>query len=291
MPGLLPGPRWALTPPFHPYPCKHRAVSSLWRFPWGCPRRALPGTVASWSPDFPRRLLPRSSGHPRPARSRWNASSHRPARPIRLRPACQARALSSTSASARPSRTSQCAETSASGVAQPVARLGATGHGGVMDHHQRGPHPPAGRRNSAREGGSLQGGAEGARIPAAGKAVAIGVKALRSLSGPPLARNSSCARSGEANLAQATFGSFDSLRAHTSGFPARGWWPARIPRCSARSRPCRCGRAVGCTTTYWARLRAMRSASLSMVSRARRPGNPSRPRCRVGMAPSRPILP
>ncbi len=41
------------------------AVSSLWRFPWGCPRRALPGTVPSWSPDFPRRKAPRSSGHPR----------------------------------------------------------------------------------------------------------------------------------------------------------------------------------------------------------------------------------
>ena len=44
------------------------AVSSLWRFPWGCPRRALPGTVAPRSPDFPRASGcpggPRSSGHP-----------------------------------------------------------------------------------------------------------------------------------------------------------------------------------------------------------------------------------
>ena len=39
------------------------AVSSLWRFPWGCPRRALPGTVALWSPDFPRRGRP-PRGHP-----------------------------------------------------------------------------------------------------------------------------------------------------------------------------------------------------------------------------------
>ena len=40
-----------------------RAVSSLWRFPSGCPGRALPGTLASWSPDFPRgRRHPR--GHP-----------------------------------------------------------------------------------------------------------------------------------------------------------------------------------------------------------------------------------
>ena len=35
------------------------AVSFLWRFPSGCPARALPGTVPSWSPDFPlRRLCP-----------------------------------------------------------------------------------------------------------------------------------------------------------------------------------------------------------------------------------------
>ena len=25
----------------------------LWHFPWGRPRRALPGTVLPWSPDFP----------------------------------------------------------------------------------------------------------------------------------------------------------------------------------------------------------------------------------------------
>lgn len=33
------------------------ADSSLWRFPSGCPGRALPGTPASWSPDFPRQGL------------------------------------------------------------------------------------------------------------------------------------------------------------------------------------------------------------------------------------------
>ena len=52
VPVRLPVPRWALTPPFHPHPACW-AVCSLWRFPWGCPRRALPGTVALWSPDFP----------------------------------------------------------------------------------------------------------------------------------------------------------------------------------------------------------------------------------------------
>ena len=52
------------TPPFHHYlACK--AVSSLWRFPWGYPRRALPGTVVSGSPDFPRRLHPRDCPAPR----------------------------------------------------------------------------------------------------------------------------------------------------------------------------------------------------------------------------------
>ena len=41
------------------------AVSSLWRFPSGCPGRALPGTLSLWSPDFPRSVAtPRSSSHP-----------------------------------------------------------------------------------------------------------------------------------------------------------------------------------------------------------------------------------
>ncbi len=50
---LLPGTRCALTAPFHPYPDLSGAVCFLWHFPWGRPRRALPGTVFSWSPDFP----------------------------------------------------------------------------------------------------------------------------------------------------------------------------------------------------------------------------------------------
>src|SRR5690606_13514264 len=52
---LLPDPRCALTAPFHPYPGRAGAVCFLWHFPWGRPRRALPGTVFSWSPDFPLR--------------------------------------------------------------------------------------------------------------------------------------------------------------------------------------------------------------------------------------------
>ena len=39
----------------------------LWHFPWGRPRRALPGTVPPWSPDFPPSRRPQGrqeSGHP-----------------------------------------------------------------------------------------------------------------------------------------------------------------------------------------------------------------------------------
>ena len=46
--------RGALLP--HPFTLAGRprpAVCSLWHFPWGHPRRALPGTVFPWSPDFP----------------------------------------------------------------------------------------------------------------------------------------------------------------------------------------------------------------------------------------------
>ena len=32
---------------------RRRAVSFLWRYPWGRPRRPLAGTVSPWSPDFP----------------------------------------------------------------------------------------------------------------------------------------------------------------------------------------------------------------------------------------------
>jgi hypothetical protein len=45
------------------------AVCFLWHCPWGRPRRALPGTVPSWSPDFPlpasRRAAVRPSGERR----------------------------------------------------------------------------------------------------------------------------------------------------------------------------------------------------------------------------------
>ena len=56
--------RGALLPhPFtlarRPAEAARRAVCSLWHFPWGRPRRALPGTVFPWSPDFPPPASPR----------------------------------------------------------------------------------------------------------------------------------------------------------------------------------------------------------------------------------------
>ncbi len=66
VPGLLPAPRCALTAPFHPYPrLARQAVCFLWHYPWGHPRRALPGTVSPWSPDFPpARFFNPTSGRP-----------------------------------------------------------------------------------------------------------------------------------------------------------------------------------------------------------------------------------
>ena len=48
------------------------AVSFLWHCPWGRPRRALPGTVFPWSPDFPppHPFGPSGSGHP----ASWRAT-------------------------------------------------------------------------------------------------------------------------------------------------------------------------------------------------------------------------
>src|SRR5262249_46873474 len=56
VPSPLPAARCALAAPFHP--CRAPgsgtpAVYFLWHFPWGRPRRALPGTAPPWSPDFP----------------------------------------------------------------------------------------------------------------------------------------------------------------------------------------------------------------------------------------------
>ena len=95
VPPPLPAPRCALAAPFHPRPQvlrPWRADCSLWHFPWGRPRRALPGTVFPWSPDFPPPGVPRErpSGHLthgrcRSARTRFQAltaarADHRDAR-------------------------------------------------------------------------------------------------------------------------------------------------------------------------------------------------------------------
>ena len=64
--GLLPHP-FTLTPN------ASGAVCFLWHFPWGRPRRALPGTVFPWSPDFP------------PRRPKANGAAVRPTGNFRLR--------------------------------------------------------------------------------------------------------------------------------------------------------------------------------------------------------------
>src|SRR5690606_19891398 len=45
LPLLLPVARWALTPPFHPYPAHAGRVAFCGTVPWGFPRRVLPGIV------------------------------------------------------------------------------------------------------------------------------------------------------------------------------------------------------------------------------------------------------
>ena len=61
--------RGALLP--HPFtlaggPCGAPVVCSLWHFPWGRPRRVLPGTVFPWSPDFPPPELIENAGGSHP---------------------------------------------------------------------------------------------------------------------------------------------------------------------------------------------------------------------------------
>lgn len=53
VPPPLPETRCAFAAPFRPYLAEAVAVCFLWHCPWGRPRRALPGTVALRSPDFP----------------------------------------------------------------------------------------------------------------------------------------------------------------------------------------------------------------------------------------------
>jgi hypothetical protein len=55
VPPLLPAARWALTPPFHPYPSRPRplrAVSFLWPCPSPCGAQALPGSLPCGARTF-----------------------------------------------------------------------------------------------------------------------------------------------------------------------------------------------------------------------------------------------
>jgi hypothetical protein len=58
VPPLLPVARWALTPPFHPYPSSRpflpglRAVSFLWPCPSPCGAQALPGSLPDGARTF-----------------------------------------------------------------------------------------------------------------------------------------------------------------------------------------------------------------------------------------------
>jgi len=60
VPALLPGPRCALAAPFRPYPSEAGRCPFCGTVPESpspklmTTRRALPGTVVPWSPDFPR---------------------------------------------------------------------------------------------------------------------------------------------------------------------------------------------------------------------------------------------
>ena len=69
LPSLLPGTRWALTPPFHPYPGQVpggllSVALSLGPTPCGrSPGRTLSAALPTWSPDFPPVGCP-TSGRP-----------------------------------------------------------------------------------------------------------------------------------------------------------------------------------------------------------------------------------
>jgi hypothetical protein len=56
IPGVSPVGAVGSYPAVSPLPSDRspQAVCSLWRYPWGYPRRALPAAVSTWSPDFPR---------------------------------------------------------------------------------------------------------------------------------------------------------------------------------------------------------------------------------------------
>jgi hypothetical protein len=68
MPALLPRPRWALTPPFHPYPCVQGRSVLCGAVPRVSPAGRYPASSLRWSPDFPHGL-PRATVQP--SARRW----------------------------------------------------------------------------------------------------------------------------------------------------------------------------------------------------------------------------
>jgi len=100
-------PRGGLLP--HPFTLAGRrergpVVCFLRHFPWGRPRRALPGTVSPWSPDFPRRRPFGTCRRGRPANWRGDIGVRTTIRQtIRSRAARTASSTVAVSASTTPS--------------------------------------------------------------------------------------------------------------------------------------------------------------------------------------------
>jgi glyoxylase-like metal-dependent hydrolase (beta-lactamase superfamily II) len=64
VPVLLPVPRWALTPPFHPYLCEQRRSLLCGAFPGVAPAGRYPAPLLHGSPDFPRASRTARRGRP-----------------------------------------------------------------------------------------------------------------------------------------------------------------------------------------------------------------------------------
>ena len=86
VPVLLPVPRWALTPPFHLYPCEQEQSLLCGAFPGVTPAGDYPAPLPSGVRTFLEACAPRSSSHPRetgvrrarPRRQRQTAAPDQP---------------------------------------------------------------------------------------------------------------------------------------------------------------------------------------------------------------------
>lgn len=117
MPPLLPSGRWALTPPFHPYPRGRFVFCGTFR-PLALSRESLAFTrrAALRCPDFPLRACARS-GHPNPGSSARSIAHPRPLgkRQLLLGARCaQANTASPSFTPLRPKPSSTAATTSRS---------------------------------------------------------------------------------------------------------------------------------------------------------------------------------